>query len=59
MEWKKEIEGIISKFSDWHPEVLTTVLRPCFVVGPGFRNPMAQHFMKKLVMLPAVRKPTC
>jgi UDP-glucose 4-epimerase len=29
-----------------------TIVRPCFVVGPGFKNPMAEHLKKKFVMLP-------
>jgi UDP-glucose 4-epimerase len=30
-----------------------SVVRPCFVVGPGFKNPLAEHLRKKLVMLPS------
>lgn len=54
---KREIEGIIKEFTKEHSDFLMTVLRPCFVVGPGFKNPMAEHFKKKLVLLPAVRMP--
>jgi len=54
---KKEIEGIIKDFKKENPELSITILRPCFVVGPGFKNPMAQHFQKKMVLLPSVKKP--
>ncbi|MDA8137672.1 MAG: hypothetical protein M0036_03375 [Desulfobacteraceae bacterium] len=29
-----------------------TILRPCFVVGPGFDNPLAHYLRKPLVFLP-------
>lgn len=54
---KKEIEGMIADFSKRHPEITVTVVRPCFVVGPGFKNPLAEHLQKKWVMLPANTKP--
>lgn len=53
---KKEIENMIRAFKKENPALLITTLRPCFVVGPGFKNPMAEHFKKKLVLLPAVKK---
>ncbi|MFZ5572697.1 MAG: SDR family oxidoreductase [Thermodesulfobacteriota bacterium] len=49
---KKEIEFILQEFTNNHPEMLVTVLRPCFVVGPGFNNPLARYLQKPLVMLP-------
>lgn len=54
---KKEIEGQIAVFRQKHPDTAMTVLRPCFVVGPGFKNPMATHLKKKMVLLPANSKP--
>jgi UDP-glucose 4-epimerase len=54
---KKEIEAIISDFSRNHPEIGISIVRPCFVVGPGFKNPMADHLQKKLVMIPATARP--
>jgi UDP-glucose 4-epimerase len=54
---KKEIEAIISDFSRNHPEIGISIVRPCFVVGPGFKNPMADHLQKKLVMIPANARP--
>lgn len=50
---KKQIEAIIKKFVERRPEITFTNLRPCIVVGPGFKNPMAEHLKKKFVMLPA------
>ncbi len=49
---KKEIESIMGKFMGEHPEMVVTVLRPCFVVGPGFDNPLARYLQKRVVILP-------
>lgn len=49
---KKEIESWISGFEKDHPEILLTTVRPCFVVGPGFTNPLARHLTKKVCILP-------
>jgi UDP-glucose 4-epimerase len=54
---KKEIEKIMSDFAADHPEIRLSIVRPCFVVGPGFNNPMAEHLRKKLVMVPANTRP--
>ncbi len=54
---KKEIEAIMQAFILSHPEIAVTIVRPCFVVGPGFTNPMAEHLQKKLVMVPAKTLP--
>ncbi len=54
---KKEIEAIMQEFTLEHPEIAVTIVRPCFVVGPGFTNPMAEHLQKKLVMMPAETLP--
>jgi len=54
---KKEIEKIMSDFAGDHPEIGISIVRPCFVVGPGFNNPMAEHLRKKLVMIPANTRP--
>src|SRR6056297_2460186 len=50
---KKEIEKIFQTFVSQHPDITVTILRPCFVVGPGFANPLAKQLKKKLVILPA------
>lgn len=49
---KKEIEAIVKEFTAGHSDIKVTIVRPCFVVGPGFKNPMAEHLKKKFVMLP-------
>jgi len=54
---KKEIEAIFQSFIKTHPGITVTILRPCFVVGSGFTNPLARHLMKKVVMLPANGQP--
>ncbi len=48
---KREIEGIMEKFRASKPEIRLTVIRPCFVVGPGFNNPLARHLRKKVVII--------
>ena len=50
---KKEIEPIFQAFAAEHPGIKISIVRPCFVVGPGFKNPMAEHLKKKLVLLPS------
>ncbi|MBI5589947.1 MAG: NAD-dependent epimerase/dehydratase family protein [Deltaproteobacteria bacterium] len=54
---KKEIESILRGFISGHPDITVTIVRPCFVVGPGFKNPMAEHLKKKIVMLPSKTLP--
>jgi UDP-glucose 4-epimerase len=54
---KKEIEAIFKEFESAHPKIAVSIVRPCFVVGPGFKNPMAEHLQKKLVMLPLKTRP--
>jgi len=54
---KKEIESIIREFIRGHPEIDVTVLRPCFVVGPGFDNPLSRYLRKRFVFLPRETAP--
>ena len=49
---KKEIEFIFQGFIRENPGIAVTILRPCFVVGPGFANPLATHLKKRLVLCP-------
>lgn len=49
---KKELEHLCAEFREAHPDVCLTVIRPCFVVGPGFYNPLSRHLSKKIVILP-------
>jgi len=54
---KREIEGIIERFGQRHPQLGITVLRPCFVVGPNMNNPLSDHLKKPLVVLPQETMP--
>jgi UDP-glucose 4-epimerase len=54
---KKLVEKVVQDFEKDHPEILITTVRPCFVVGPGFKNPMATHLRKKIVLVPSSRSP--
>jgi UDP-glucose 4-epimerase len=54
---KREIEGIIDRFRQVHPQVGITVLRPCFVVGPTMNNPLSDHLKKPFVVLPKETMP--
>jgi len=54
---KKEIEAWMRGFEKEHPEILLCTVRPCFVVGPGFTNPLARHLAKKICILPLQTAP--
>ncbi len=49
---KRLIEHMLAQLPCEGSQTVITILRPCFVVGPGFSNPLAAHFMKWLVILP-------
>jgi len=49
---KRLIELMLQELPRERSRTIVTILRPCFVVGPGFSNPLATHFMKRLVILP-------
>jgi UDP-glucose 4-epimerase len=54
---KKEIEFIFQEMIAEQPSTAITILRPCFVVGPGFANPLANHLKKKVVLCPSPSAP--
>jgi UDP-glucose 4-epimerase len=54
---KKEIEAILSEFILQNPQLIVTIVRPSFVVGPGFDDPLARHLRKKFVLLPSNTQP--
>jgi UDP-glucose 4-epimerase len=54
---KKEIENILSEFILHNPQLIVTIVRPSFVVGPGFDDPLARHLRKKFVLLPLNTQP--
>ncbi len=49
---KRMIECMLREMPRERSRTIVTILRPCFVVGPGFSNPLAAHFLKRLVILP-------
>lgn len=54
---KKEIEFIFQDFIRDQQQTAVTILRPCFVVGPGFNNPLATHLKKRFVLCPNPSSP--
>lgn len=48
---KKEIEVVFSTFTRENPGITTTVLRPCYVAGPGLDNPLSTFLKKPFVPL--------
>jgi len=54
---KKEIEGIFSRFIQDNPDYSVAILRPSFVAGPVFDNPLARYLQKSLVLMPRVTPP--
>jgi len=51
-ENKVRIERKVQRFARDCPQTKVTVLRPCFVVGPGVSHPLVTHLQKKFVPLP-------
>jgi UDP-glucose 4-epimerase len=49
---KREIEEWIREFEKANSDISLITIRPCFVVGPGFTNPLAKHLCKKICILP-------
>lgn len=49
---KKEIEAIFKAFIQENKEICVTILRPCYVAGPGLDNPLSTHLKKRFVPLP-------
>ena len=54
---KKELELVCKAFKEFHHDIRLIIIRPCFVAGPGFDNPLATHLKKKIVMLPRKTAP--
>lgn len=53
---KRIVDQEVCCLAQEHPQMAVTIVRPCFVVGPGFNNPMARHLRKKVVMVPKSRE---
>jgi UDP-glucose 4-epimerase len=54
---KKELEFLCRDFRESHPDICFTIVRPCFVVGPGFVNPLSRYLQKKIVPIPSRTAP--
>jgi UDP-glucose 4-epimerase len=54
---KREIETAIPEWMKGSNGMRLTILRPCFVVGPGFDNPLSHYLEKKIVFLPSHTEP--
>lgn len=52
---KYEIEQIISKFKQEHPDIKVAVVRPCMVFGPNVENYLSRFFMR-MPFIPGVGK---
>ncbi len=54
---KRIIENIFREYIEQNPSVSFTILRPCFVVGPGFDNPLARFLQLKIIPVPLKTEP--
>jgi UDP-glucose 4-epimerase len=56
---KREIEMAIHGWINGNGknDMVLTIVRPCFVMGPGFNNPLARHLKRRFVILPAKNEP--
>jgi len=54
---KREIESIYTGFTSENPQITVTIVRPSFVVGPGFNNPLARQLRKRFVLMPSKTEP--
>ncbi|MBP7736069.1 MAG: NAD-dependent epimerase/dehydratase family protein [Spirochaetes bacterium] len=54
---KKIIESIFKEYGEKHPKTSFIIIRPCFVVGPGFDNPLARFLQLKIVPIPFRTEP--
>jgi UDP-glucose 4-epimerase len=54
---KRIIEGIFADYGRLYPDISFIIVRPCFVVGPGFDNPLARFLQLKIVPIPIRTEP--
>lgn len=54
---KKEIERIFDDFIIDRPDITVSIVRPCYVIGPGIANPLSTHLKKKFVVFPSNARP--
>ena len=46
---KKEVENILQRYREMHPQLKQVVLRPGTVLGPNFQNPITSIFEKRMI----------
>ena len=44
-----EVEGLVREVAERHPEIATTVLRPCWMLGPNADHAIARYFGRPVV----------
>lgn len=44
-----EVEGLAADFARRHPRVDVTVLRPCWIMGPTYWDPLVRYFARPVV----------
>ena len=54
---KREAEEICERFGASHTDMRMLVIRPSFVCGPGFDNPMSRYLRKRIVLMPKETSP--
>jgi UDP-glucose 4-epimerase len=54
---KKMLEGVFQKFAAGNPEIAVSIVRPSFVVGPHWNDPLSRHLRKRIVLLPSQTQP--
>lgn len=54
---KREIEALLAVFVQENKDICVTILRPCYVAGPGLDNPLSTHLKKPWVLLPKKTMP--
>lgn len=54
---KREIEALLATFVQKNKDICVTILRPCYVTGPGLDNPLSTHLKKPWVLLPKKTSP--
>ncbi|MFH1149652.1 MAG: NAD-dependent epimerase/dehydratase family protein [Actinomycetota bacterium] len=50
---KKIIDGLFETFAKEHPEIKVSSVRPVFVVGKGFDDPLSEHLLDKFCLIPS------
>ncbi len=54
---KKEIEALFKQFQETAENINVTILRPCFVIGPGVDNLISRYLKKSIAIIPREHAP--